>query len=239
VILLQRKLHLKIHPGTNPKPFDTEIIDIKNDSLIFSKSYCFPRGGGQPGDIGIVSSKIHESELLETFHQEFIMHPVKDPDLFNIGDHISCSINTEVRNRNSMMHTTQHIVSALADELFNAETVGNQISQNHTRLDLLFADRDKFNISDLESAFNEVLHKNSSVKIHEWDRNTILNHENMRNTKFMNRIPESIKKLRVVEIEDIDLCPCGGTHVESIGILNKLKVLNVKSKGAGKLRITY
>ena len=75
--------------------------------------------------------------------------------------------------------------------------------------------------------------------IRDRDRETILSHEKMRHTNFLHRIPESISKLRVVEIEDIDLCPCGGTHVDSIGNLDNLKIMNVKSKGAGKLRISY
>jgi len=61
----------------------------------------------------------------------------------------------------------------------------------------------------------------------------------MRHTNFLDRIPTSVKNLRVVEIEGIDLCPCGGTHVDNIGLLDNLNIKNVKSKGAGKLRITY
>ena len=80
---------------------------------------------------------------------------------------------------------------------------------------------------------------NAIVNIYNWDRKTILSHEKMRHTNFLHRIPESISELRVVEIEDIDLCPCGGTHVDSIGRLDNLKIINVKSKGAGKLRISY
>jgi misacylated tRNA(Ala) deacylase len=61
----------------------------------------------------------------------------------------------------------------------------------------------------------------------------------MRHTKFMDRIPNTITELRVVEIEDIDLCPCAGTHVENTSELSEMEIVNVKSKGSGKLRITY
>ena len=53
----------------------------------------------------------------------------------------------------------------------------------------------------------------------------------------MDRIPSSISILRVVEIEDIDLCPCGGTHVSNFTNSNDIKF--VGSKGIRKLRITY
>ena len=55
----------------------------------------------------------------------------------------------------------------------------------------------------------------------------------------MDRIPSSISILRVVEIEDIDLCPCGGTHVGNISEIPNITIENVKSKGAGKLRVSY
>jgi len=236
---MQEKLHLKYHPGTNPKPFTTEIVDIEDCYLMFKETYCFPRGGGQPGDIGLIKSDNTQSPLLETLPGEFIKHPVESVEKFNVGDKIICEIDNDVRNKYTKMHTTQHIVSALANDMFSAETVGNQISSQHTRIDLKFPDRDKFNIIDLETSFNDIIRTNAVVNIYNWDRKTILSHEKMRHTNFLHRIPESVTELRVVEIEDIDLCPCGGTHVESIGSLDKLKINNVKSKGAGKLRISY
>jgi len=44
---------MRHHPGTNPLPFEASVIDKTEDSLILSKSFCYPRGGGQPGDTGI------------------------------------------------------------------------------------------------------------------------------------------------------------------------------------------
>lgn len=236
---MQEKLHLKYHPGTNPQPFTTEIIDIEDSFLMLKETYCFPRGGGQPGDVGLIKSENGQSPLLETLPGDYIKHPVESAELFNLGDQITCVINKEIRNKNAKMHTTQHIVSALANDLFDAETVGNQISSEYTRIDLKFPDRDKFNIEDLEISFKDIISTNAAVNVYDWDRKTILSHEKMRHTNFLHRIPESIDKLRVVEIEDIDLCPCGGTHVDSIGILENLEIMNVKSKGAGKLRISY
>ncbi len=236
---MQENLHLKIHPGTDPKPFKSEITEIDDNNLILSSSFCFPRGGGQPGDVGTIKNQNGETKFNETFSKDYIYHPVDDINLFKVGDKVNCNIDVLTRNRNSKMHTTQHIVSALSDTLFGAETVGNQISKENTRLDLLFPNRDVFDKTLLEEEFKKTILENSNVNIHEWDRNKIKNHENMRHIKFMDRIPNEIKFLRVVEIEGVDLCPCGGTHVENIGFLDPLIIKSVKSKGAGKLRITY
>ena len=142
---MQERLHMKIHPGLNPPPFSAQVVEINENNIMLSESYCFPRGGGQPGDIGIFIGDNFESNFMETLPGDFIQHPVINSDLFVVDDIISCEIDSISRNKNTKLHTTQHIVSALANDIFDAETVGNQISEEHTRIgSLLFPDRDKF-----------------------------------------------------------------------------------------------
>ncbi|MDE0953699.1 MAG: alanyl-tRNA editing protein [Candidatus Poseidoniales archaeon] len=236
---MQEKLHMTQHPGTDPPPFTTTITDVNEDSVFLEETFCYPRGGGQQGDTGTISNSRIQAKLLETLPGESIFHPLSLVDGFKVGDEVKCIIDQKRRNKNTTMHTVQHIVSALANDLFDAETVGNQISENYTRIDLLFPDRDKFQSSDLEQSVNDVINSQKDVKIHNWDREAILSHDQMRHTKFMDRIPSSITKLRVVEIVDIDLCPCGGTHVDNTSKLNEMTITNVKSKGSGKLRLSY
>ena len=49
---MQEKLHMKHHPGTNPKPFTTTITGFDDNNALLESTYCYPRGGGQPGDMG-------------------------------------------------------------------------------------------------------------------------------------------------------------------------------------------
>ena len=236
---MQEKLHMSQHPGINPPPFTSTISGIDKNKIFLKDSFCYPRGGGQQGDTGMISKNNIETELLETLPGESIVHPVISTDGFNVGDEVLCTINQQRRNKNTSMHTVQHIVSAIANDMFSAETVGNQISEDYTRIDLLFPDRDKFNPDDLVNAVNDIINSDRNVRIHNWERERILQHEQMRHTKFMDRIPSSVTELRVVEIVDVDLCPCGGTHVDNTSKLDEMIITNVKSKGAGKLRISY
>ena len=236
---MQEKLHMTQHPGINPPPFSSIITDISEDKIFLKETYCYPRGGGQQGDTGTITNTDLQTELLETLPGESIIHPVTSTEGFDIGDEVLCTINQVRRNKNTTMHTVQHIVSAIANDMFSAETVGNQISEDYTRIDLLFPDRDKFNSEDLQQAVNDVIKSNKNVRIHNWERERILGHEQMRHTKFMDRIPDAVKELRVVEIVGVDLCPCGGTHVDNTSKLDEMSITNVKSKGAGKLRISY
>jgi misacylated tRNA(Ala) deacylase len=168
-----------------------------------------------------------------------ILHPVDDPDLFQTGDAVTCQIDVERRNGHALMHTAQHIVSALAEDLWGAETVGNQLTVEASRVDLLFEDKEVFNPDELVEATNTVISSNVAVNIHEWERTRILEHEQMRHTKFMHRIPPSITQLRVVEIDGVDLCPCAGTHVSNTSMIPQIKFQGKKNKGKGRIRFSY
>ena len=82
---MQEKLHMSQHPGTDPPPFRSIISDINENRIFLKDSFCYPRGGGQQGDTGIISKINLETELLETLPGESIIHPVVSADGFNIG----------------------------------------------------------------------------------------------------------------------------------------------------------
>ena len=259
---MQERLHMKSHPGTNPEPFKSTVAGIQEEFIILDESYCYPRGGGQPGDRGVfvvapplpvedasqeevqnflerMMIGVHTEEFGEVLGGDLIRHPVQDTEYFSIGDEVVCYIDQEVRNQHARMHTAQHIVSALAEDLWGAETVGNQLTVESSRVDLLFEDKELFNPDELVDASNAIISTNRDVNIHQWERARILEHEQMRHTKFMHRIPTSINQLRVVEIEGVDLCPCAGSHVSNTSMVPKIKFQGKKNKGKGRIRFSY
>ena len=133
---MQEKLHMSMHPGTDPPPFETRIHGFEGNNVLLESTYCYPRGGGQPGDTALLTSKSAESAIAEVLPGNMILHPVDESDLFQTGDTVTCQIDVDRRNGHSLMHTAQHIVSALAEDLWGAETVGNQLSVDNSRVDL-------------------------------------------------------------------------------------------------------
>ena len=236
---MQEKLHMTIHPGIDPPSFETSISGLEDNNAILESTYFYPRGGGQPGDMGILATENSQSTINEVLPGEMILHPLTNHEVFNVGDLVTCYIDTKRRNSHTMMHTAQHIVSAQAEDLWGAETVGNQLTVDSSRVDLLFEDKEVFDPDELVHATNSVISSNIDVNIHEWDRKRILDHEQMRHTKFMHRIPDSIEILRVVEVEGVDLCPCAGTHVSNTSIIPQIRFQTRKNKGKGRIRFSY
>ena len=173
---MQDRLHMTTHPGTNPEPFTATVAEIDEDFIMLSESYCYPRGGGQPGDRGSFYGNWGDTEFGETLGGEFIRHPVDSPEKFSVGEQIECRINQDVRNRHAKMHTAQHIVSAMASDMWGAETVGNQISTHYTRIDLLFENREVYDSQILEDSVNDIIGSNTEVLVHDWSREKIVGH---------------------------------------------------------------
>ena len=127
------------HPGTNPPSFTTKVVETLQDSLLLEETHCYPRGGGQPGDTGTIYTDDGKSTPLhEVLPGEMIIHPVGNTVIFRQDQEVTCEIDSARRNGHTMMHTAQHIFSALAEDLWGSETVGNQIGAEYSMVDLLF-----------------------------------------------------------------------------------------------------
>ena len=54
---------MDFHPGTNPEVFETRILEKSEGFLYLEETYCYPRGGGQPGDRGLMINSDGQSSF--------------------------------------------------------------------------------------------------------------------------------------------------------------------------------
>jgi misacylated tRNA(Ala) deacylase len=52
-------------------------------------------------------------------------------------------------------------------------------------------------------------------------------------------LPKFITKLRIVEVEGFDICPCAGTHVRNTSEIPQIDKIRKESKGKDTTRIIY
>ena len=135
------------------------------------------------------------------------------------------------------MHTAQHLVSALANEEWGANTVGNQIGFDRTRIDLQFDNRDLFDPEHMQDLVNDAINQKIPVKMDFRASSELISNPLVRVN--MERMPPDIEVWRTISIGDLDVCPCAGTHVSSTGEIPHVEITRVKSKGAGRLRVEY
>ncbi|MCK4310200.1 MAG: hypothetical protein KAV80_01970, partial [Methanomicrobia archaeon] len=133
-------------------------------------------------------------------------------------------IDWERRFENMQQHTGQHILSQSFVILFGkkADSTSLHISNDHNTIDI-FGKYTKKDIEMVENLADDIVFQNRKIKCYFAEREEIKDK--------LRKIPEGIKMLRVVEIEDFDLTACGGTHLRDTGEIGLIKITDFIKKG--------
>ena len=218
------------------KKFEAKVIRVKPEFVVLDRTAFYPEGGGQPTDTGRMSWEGGNARITMVRKKGDILHHLEG-DRPEEGTVVTAELDWEPRHAHMRMHTAQHVVSAVVFDLFDSVTVGNQIHGERSRIDFQpgFASED---LQRIEDACNEKIAEGLQVKIYEQDRDILEQRKDMLRIS-LDRIPKSIRKLRIIEIEGYDVCPCAGTHVRDLTEVGPVKLLKRDSKGKGKVRLTY
>ena len=234
------KLYLIDIQAAYKTKFNGKIVGVEENKITLDRSLFYPIGGGQNWDLGYLEGDNGKVAVTEVRGRDYIEHHVESNHQFSVGDEIIGSIDWQRRYSHMKMHTAQHVMSGLAYEIFNgARTVGNQIHATHSRIDFNPISFTEEMLNILSSRANELTKQSIIVDDGIMTRDEI-NSIMPPDRTNMNLLPKSVRDLRVVRIgDDIDLCPCAGTHVSNLAEIGSVNIIGKKSKGKGTQRITY
>ncbi len=233
--------HMDSHDGTYKKEFQSKVTAVYPGIVELEETAFYHLGGGQPSDKGTLNWEDGESIVYDVRKKNRIRHMVEG-DLPEVGDSVNGKLNWDRRYTHMRMHTSQHLVSAIVSDLYGADTVGNQIGFDKSRIDFKPLKLSMNEIDDLIDRTNEYIAKDISVKISEANRSDLEGNPEIRSSMssgLWKLLPKSVTRLRVISIGEIDVCPCAGTHVRSLKEIGKVEFLKRDNKGAGKQRLTY
>jgi len=154
-----------------------------------------------------------------------------------ITDSVHGVIDWDRRYKHMRMHTSQHLMSGLVFRRYAARTVGNQIHMDYSRVDFQPANFTTDDLKRIEDDCNEVVASAQDVRIFEEDRVVVQN--KIEDRALLDLIPQSVRRLRVIQIGKADYCPCGGTHLKNVSEIGKVHILEKRSKGKETDRIVY
>jgi len=229
------------HDGTYRKEFTAKVEATFPGIVELNKTAFYHLGGGQPADTGKLSWDQNEVTVVDVRKKNRIRHMV-DGDLPEVGTEVKGKLDWKKRYSHMRMHTSQHLVSAVVNEFYNSDTVGNQIGQAKSRIDFKPLKLSVDQVNNLEDEVNSYIDKDLKVEISEKDRTELENNPDIRSSMssgLWKMLPSSVKRLRVISIGDIDVCPCAGTHVRSLSEIGEVNFIKKDNKGAQKLRLTY
>ena len=224
--------------GNYRRKFDAIVIKNKKDYVCLDQTAFYPLGGGQPSDVGFLQWTDNKSEVKEVIKKsntiKHIINGEKPPE----GTKVFGFINWDRRYSHMKMHTAQHIISGIVFDDYDARTVGNQIHADYSRVDfhpISFSEKD---LEHIENKFNKIIGRNLPIKIYEEERESLEKRVNQQRCN-LDLLPKFITKLRIVEIEGFDICPCAGTHVKNTSEIPKIDKTKKESKGKDRDRIIY
>lgn len=234
------KLYLPTTDSAYETEFTAEVLSVNESQVILNQTLFYPLGGGQNWDTGTLNGPNGQLTVTEVRGRSEIQHFVGEGHQLEIGDQVTGKIDWDRRFAHMRMHTAQHLVSGIVYEEFNgARTVGNQIHQDRSRIDFNPIKFDDEMLDLLKQKFDEKVSDKLEVSIKEMTREEI-NSIMPSDRTNMDLMPKSVKDLRIIEIgNQVDLCPCAGTHVRNIGELGEIEFLGKKSKGKGTQRLSY
>ena len=216
------------------KEFKSKIINLDKENYLveLENTFFYGKGGGQPGDIGILITELGNVNVTETIKKdEKILHKVDSTNNLKIGEIVKGKIDWGKRYKFMKMHTALHLLCSAVP----MGVTGGQIGEFKSRLDFN-ADANSINKEDLQKKLNLIL-KNQHEITYQWIDSKELEKKPELIRTMSVKPPKTNGKIRLVKIGNIDLQPCGGTHVNNTSEIGKIIVGKIENKGKMNRRI--
>lgn len=209
--------------------WNTTIISTmeKKDKIFveLGETAFYPGGGGQPVDIGKIDGlEVEDVQIINNT----IYHVVqKLPG----QKFVSCEIDWKTRFDHMQQHTAQHLLSAVIEELYQIPTVSFHLGKDYTTIDLETNKLTPDQLILIEEKANHYITKNLPIDTY------FVTQEQLSEIP-LRKLPKVTDHIRIVDIKNLDISACAGTHVNQTGELNLLKVIKTE-KQRGQTRLFF
>lgn len=190
-------------------------------AVILDKTAFFPEGGGQPSDIGMLGGvKVLDVQIDEN---GIITH-ICDGEL-KAGE-VCGSIDFARRFAFMQNHSGEHVVSGVIHALYGLDNIGFHLSEErYVTLDFN-GDLTRTQLDDIELRANRIVWNNETIRTY-YPSAEALKAINYRSKK------EIEGDVRIVEIENCDICACCAPHVKKTGEIGIIKLLDTEKMHGG------
>jgi misacylated tRNA(Ala) deacylase len=214
----------------------TVISITERRGIILDQTVFYPTGGGQPGDVGFLKNQDGIETGIVTAvwddpEKTIVAHvPAEGAALPVPGAVVTLKLDWAIRFARMRMHTALHLLSVALPY----PVTGGSIGDGEGRLDFDIPDAIEKEL--VQEKLDALLARGGPVT-DRWITDAELD-ANPALVKTMKvQPPRGSGRVRLVEIEGIDLQPCGGTHVRHTSEIGRVEVTNVEKKGKQNRRI--
>ncbi len=212
------------------------VVSADETGIRLDRTVFYPMGGGQPGDSGVLrladggSLRIVDARKGESLDD--VLHiPEEGAALPAPGSAVTAEIDWERRHRLMRMHTCMHVLCSL----IKGDVTGGQVGEAKSRLDFNLPDT-QLDKEALTAALNRIIEEDHPVQPR-WitDEELAASPQLVRTMSV--KPPSGHGKVRLLEIEGVDLQPCGGTHVRRTGEIGPVAIGKIENKGRQNRRV--
>ena len=205
---------------------------VREKEIRFDRTLFYPEGGGQPGDTGSLSFEDSTLSIIDTQKDHNGVFHIPQPDLSlpEIGSQVELRLDWRRRYRHMRMHTALHLLCSL----ISGSVTGGRINADKSRLDFNVP-TESLDKSLLTEKLNHLVTADYPV-FERWIEEKNLNPKLIRTMSVSP--PTGTGWIRLIEIDTIDLQPCGGTHVLSTKEIGEVDVVKIENKGKQNRRVT-
>jgi len=206
--------------------------------IVLSRTVFYARGGGQPGDTGVLVWDGGQTRIADTVRVSGVVThiPVEGEPLPEPGMEVEGSIDWERRYRTMRTHTALHALSGVVFRDFGAKVTGGNMEPGVARMDFELDGISQEFGRQVEDRLNVELVKGYPTEIVYLARDIALQDPDLIRTK-VNLIPDYVEEIRVVDIVGLDRQADGGTHVRTTLEVGQVKVVKTESKGKANKRM--
>jgi misacylated tRNA(Ala) deacylase len=205
--------------------------------IVLDRTVFYATGGGQPGDAGLlrradgseiaIGTTIYDPEdRSRVVHVPLEGQPAPEP-----GEAVTAVLDWEKRFKRMRIHTALHLLSVV----LSYPVTGGSIGEGDGRLDFDIPEGglDKAEVAE---KLNALVARHADVT-ERWITDAELD-ANPGLVKTMSvKPPRGSGRVRLVAIGDIDLQPCGGTHVRNTAEIGPVAVTDIEKKGKQNRRV--
>ncbi|RLE38737.1 alanine--tRNA ligase [Candidatus Woesearchaeota archaeon] len=227
---------LMFYEDDRVREFDTTVLDVKDNAVILDLTFFYPTSGGQDHDIGTINGR----NVVDVIKQDgVVVHVLDKKPNFKKGDKVTCYIDDEHRKQLTQHHTATHIVNAAARKV-----LGNHINQAGAKKTIEKAHLDithyqsisEDELKKIETEANKIVKRGIEVNKYFLARDEAERRFGM-NIYQGGAVPG--EKIRIVEIPEVDVEACGGTHVNNTKDVGEIKLLKSTKIQDGVVRLFF
>lgn len=210
------------------------VLATDDEAIVLDRTVFYPLGGGQPGDTGNISWNGGEATIIDTRYGEggAIRHVIEAGSaLPTEGSEVTATIDWDRRYLHMRMHTALHLLGSV----LQYGVTGGNISAAKSRLD--FDMEDTIDKEQVTADLRALVAANNAVTCR-WISDAELEAQPELVRTMSVQPPRGAGQVRLLEIEGVDLQPCGGTHLKSTGEVGQVSIGKVEKKGKHNRRVS-